>query len=81
MAVAAETQKDQVRHFQNTLKELQASVDRLDQTCETCLGNLRNIRIRRLRHHSLALAETMGASLGPRVVVEQGVVSGRAPDF
>ena len=70
MAVAAGTQKDQVRHFQETLKELQASVDRLGQTCETYLGNLRKIRIRRLRHHSLALVKTMGASLGPRVVGE-----------
>ncbi len=68
MAAVAETQKDQVSHFQETLKELRGSVDRLGQTCEKYLRRLGKIRIRRLRHHSLALVQTMEASVGPRLV-------------
>ena len=76
MAVASEVQKDSVRDFQASMKDLQTSADQLGRTCENYLHRLGRIRIRHLRHHSLALVKTMEGSLGPRVVGEQGVVSG-----
>lgn len=76
MAIASEVQKDLVRDFQTVMKDLQTSVDRLGRTCEKYLRRLGRIRIRRLRHHSLALVETMEGSLGPRAVGEQGTVRG-----
>lgn len=75
MAVASGVQKDAVHDFQTSMKDLQTSVDRLDRTCEKYLRRLGRIRIRRLRHHSLALVKTMEESLGPRAVGEQGVVN------
>lgn len=75
MAVASEVQKDSVRDFQTSMKDLRTSVDRLGRTCEKYLHRLGRIRIRRLRHHSLALVKTMEESLGPRAVGEQGVVN------
>jgi len=68
MVTASEAQKDRVREFQSVTKDLKATFEKLNRTCEAFQRSLGRIRIKRLRRNSLALVKTMEGSLGPRLV-------------